>query len=193
MRSCAGSWTRRNWRSGGPGRARRGRAATRADPMGNPAAQGARGSRLLPPGTVRLSAGRRPVRRSLSWPRLWRARLLATNSSVLSRAHAEPAAIVAPAKAVLAVAGGRSFADAARSAGRRSGVGCSLQSGRAGSPQIGARRGQSKRYTQPEQTQPLGSVPTPSGGAGTMPSSPGTKMGAGARPGRRCANGRAER
>ncbi len=39
----------------------------------------------------------------------------------LSRAQAEPAAIVARAKALIAVAGGQSFTDAARTAGRRSG------------------------------------------------------------------------
>lgn len=39
----------------------------------------------------------------------------------LSRAHAEPAALVARAKALLAVADGQSFTDAARIAGRRSG------------------------------------------------------------------------
>ena len=39
----------------------------------------------------------------------------------LSRAQAEPAAPVARAKALLAVADGQSFTDAARTAGRRSG------------------------------------------------------------------------
>jgi len=39
----------------------------------------------------------------------------------LSRAQAEPAALVARAKAVLAVAAGQSFTDAARAAGRTSG------------------------------------------------------------------------
>lgn len=39
----------------------------------------------------------------------------------LSRAHAEPAALVARAKALLAVAAGRSFTDAAHAAGRKSG------------------------------------------------------------------------
>jgi transposase len=39
----------------------------------------------------------------------------------LSRAHAEPAALVTRAKALLAVAAGQSFTDAARAAGRKSG------------------------------------------------------------------------
>ncbi len=39
----------------------------------------------------------------------------------LSRAHAEPAGVVARAKALVAVADGHSFTDAARTAGRRSG------------------------------------------------------------------------
>jgi transposase len=39
----------------------------------------------------------------------------------LSRAHAEPAALVARAKALCAVAAGQSFTDAARAAGRKSG------------------------------------------------------------------------
>src|SRR5215472_19135790 len=39
----------------------------------------------------------------------------------LSRAHAEPAARVARAKAILAVAAGHSFTDAAHAAGRKSG------------------------------------------------------------------------
>jgi transposase len=81
----------------------------------------------------------------------------------LSRAQAEPAAIVARAKALLAVADGQSFTDAARSAGRRSGdaVGhlvarfnrqglAALESGHGG--------GQPKRYTQTEQERILREV-----------------------------------
>src|SRR3954447_24481017 len=39
----------------------------------------------------------------------------------LSRAHSEPAALVARAKVLLAVAGGQRYTEAARAAGRRSG------------------------------------------------------------------------
>ncbi|HEX6509256.1 MAG TPA: helix-turn-helix domain-containing protein [Chloroflexota bacterium] len=81
----------------------------------------------------------------------------------LSRTQAEPAAVVARAKALLAVAGGQSFTDAARIAGRRSGdaVGqvvsrfnreglAALEPGHGG--------GQPKRYTQTEQERILREV-----------------------------------
>jgi transposase len=81
----------------------------------------------------------------------------------LGRAQAEPAAIVARAKALLAVASGQSFTDAARVAGRRSGdaVGhlvarfnrkglAALEPGHGG--------GQPKRYTQTEQERILREV-----------------------------------
>jgi transposase len=81
----------------------------------------------------------------------------------LSRAQAEPAALVARAKALLAVADGQSFTDAARIAGRRSGdaVGqlvarfnrdglAALEPGHGG--------GQPKQYTQSEQERILQEV-----------------------------------
>jgi transposase len=81
----------------------------------------------------------------------------------VSRAQAEPAAIVARAKALLAVADGQSFTDAARSAGRRSGDAAgqlvarfnrdglaALESGHGGA--------QPKRYTQTEQERILREV-----------------------------------
>ena len=89
----------------------------------------------------------------------------------LSRAQAEPAGIVARAKALLAVAGGQSFTDAARSVGRRSGdaVGqlvtrfnreglAALEPGHGG--------GQPKRYTQTEQERILREVRRPPDRAG---------------------------
>src|SRR5579872_4356626 len=74
----------------------------------------------------------------------------------VSRAQAEPAAAVARAKALLAVAGGQSFTDAARSAGRRSGdaVGHLVaRFNREGLTVLESRHGggQPKRYTQTEQ------------------------------------------
>ena len=84
----------------------------------------------------------------------------------LSRARAEPAALVARASALLAVADGQSFTEAARTAGRRSGdaVGqlvarfnreglTALEPGHGG--------GQPKRYTQAEQERILGEVRRP--------------------------------
>lgn len=74
----------------------------------------------------------------------------------LSRAHAEPAAMVARAKAVLAVADGQSFTAAARTVGRRSGDAVSQLVARfnqrglaAVQPRHGG--GQPKRYTTAEQ------------------------------------------
>ncbi len=54
-----------------------------------------------------------PLRKLTDQERLWLVRI--------SRSQAEPAAHVARAKALLAVADGQSYADAARAAGRRSG------------------------------------------------------------------------
>lgn len=48
----------------------------------------------------------------------------------LSRAQAEPSAVVARAKALLAVAGGQSFTEWRRSAGRRSGDALSVWGGK---------------------------------------------------------------
>ena len=81
----------------------------------------------------------------------------------LSRARAEPAAVVARAKALLAVAGGQSFTDAARSAGRRSGdaVGQVVaRFNREGLPALesGHGGGQPKRYTLAEQERILREV-----------------------------------
>ena len=81
----------------------------------------------------------------------------------LSRAHAEPAAVVARAKAVLAVADGQTFTAAARMAGRRSGdavaqvVARFNQRGLAAvEPRHGG--GQPKRYTALEQERILHEV-----------------------------------
>jgi transposase len=81
----------------------------------------------------------------------------------VSRSHAEPAAQVARAKELLAVAAGHRFTDAARAAGRRSGDAvaqlvsrfnreglCALEPGHGG--------GQPKRYTAPEQDRILRDV-----------------------------------
>lgn len=81
----------------------------------------------------------------------------------LSRAQAEPAAVVARAKAVLAVADGQSFTAAARTAGRRSGDAVAHlvrrfnQRGLAAlAPRHGG--GQPKRYTSVEQERILREV-----------------------------------
>jgi len=81
----------------------------------------------------------------------------------LTRAHAEPAAVVARAKAVLAVADGQTFTAAARMAGRRSGdavaqvVARFNQRGLAAvEPRHGG--GQPKRYTALEQERILREV-----------------------------------
>ncbi len=74
----------------------------------------------------------------------------------LSRARAEPAAHVARAKALLAVATGRSFTDAARAAGRKSGDAVAQLVARFNGAGLAALApghggGQPKRYTPPEQ------------------------------------------
>lgn len=81
----------------------------------------------------------------------------------LSRAQAEPAAMVARAKALLAVADGQSFTDAARTAGRRSGDAVAQLVARfnrdglaALDPEHGG--GQPKRYTAIEQERILREV-----------------------------------
>ncbi len=81
----------------------------------------------------------------------------------LSRAHAEPAALVARAKALRAVAAGHSFTDAARAAGRTSGdavahlVACFNRDGLMTlTPKHGG--GQPKRYTPQEQERILREV-----------------------------------
>lgn len=81
----------------------------------------------------------------------------------LSRAHAEPAAVVARARALLAVADGRSFTEAARIAGRRSGDGVALLVARfneRGASALESRHGggQPKRYTAAEQERILREV-----------------------------------
>ena len=73
----------------------------------------------------------------------------------LSRAHAEPATLVARANALLAVADGNGFTDAARAAGRRSGDAVArlvARFNRAGmaAMESGHGGGQPKRYTQRE-------------------------------------------
>ena len=74
----------------------------------------------------------------------------------LSRSHAEPAAQVARAKALLAVAAGQRYTEAARAAGRRSGdavaqsVACFNRHGLA-ALKPGHGGGQPKRYTRAEQ------------------------------------------
>jgi len=73
----------------------------------------------------------------------------------ISRSHSEPAAQVAHAKAVLAVADGQSFTAAARAAGRRSGDAVAqlvARFNRDGLAALGAEHGggQPKRYTAPD-------------------------------------------
>lgn len=81
----------------------------------------------------------------------------------LSRAHAEPAARVARAKALLAVAVGQSFTDAARAAGRKSGDAVAdlvIRFNRDGLAALtpGHGGGQPKRYTPMEQERILHEV-----------------------------------
>ena len=81
----------------------------------------------------------------------------------LSRAHAEPAAVVARAKALLAVADGHRFTEAARLAGRRSGDGVALLVARFNARGLGALEsrhggGQPKRYTAHDQERILREV-----------------------------------
>jgi transposase len=81
----------------------------------------------------------------------------------LSRAHAEPAGVVARAKALVAVADGQSFTEAARTAGRRSGDGVAQLVARfnqRGLAALEARHGggQPKRYTAREQERILWEV-----------------------------------
>src|SRR5215467_3698415 len=81
----------------------------------------------------------------------------------LSRAQAEPAAVVARAKALLAVADGHSFTEAARRSGRRSGDAVALLVARFNRRGLGALQsrhggGQPKRYTAPEQERILREV-----------------------------------
>ena len=81
----------------------------------------------------------------------------------LSRAHAEPAALVARAKALLAVAAGQSFTDAARAAGRKSGDAVAhlvTHFNRAGLAALlpGHGGGQPKQYTPTEQERILRAV-----------------------------------
>ena len=78
----------------------------------------------------------------------------------LSRSRAEPAAQVARAKALLAVAGGQRYTEAARAAGRRSGDAVAqlvARFNRAGLAALtpGHGGGQPKRYTQAEQARIL--------------------------------------
>ncbi len=78
----------------------------------------------------------------------------------ISRSHSEPAAQVAHAKAVLAVADGQSFTAAARAAGRRSGDAVAqlvARFNRDGLAALGAEHGggQPKRYTEAEQARIL--------------------------------------
>jgi len=81
----------------------------------------------------------------------------------LSRAHAEPAGVVARAKALVAVAEGQSFTEAARTAGRRSGDAVAQLVARfnqRGLAVLEARHGggQPKRYTTVEQERILREV-----------------------------------
>lgn len=81
----------------------------------------------------------------------------------LSRAHAEPAARVARAKALLAVANGHSFTDAARAAGRKSGDAVAQLVARFNGEGLttltpGHGGGQPKRYTPLEQERILREV-----------------------------------
>lgn len=81
----------------------------------------------------------------------------------LSRARAEPAGVVARAKAIVAVAEGQSFTEAARTAGRRSGDAVALLVSRfnkRGLAALEARHGggQPKRYTAVEQERILREV-----------------------------------
>jgi len=81
----------------------------------------------------------------------------------LSRAHAEPAALVARAKALLAVAAGHSFTDASHAAGRKSGDAVAhlvTRFNREGLTTLipGHGGGQPKRYTPMEQERILREV-----------------------------------
>lgn len=81
----------------------------------------------------------------------------------LSRAHAEPAGVVARAKALVAVADGQSFTEAARTAGRRSGDAVAQLAARFNQRGLGALEarhggGQPKRYTAREQERILREV-----------------------------------
>src|SRR5438874_5615610 len=81
----------------------------------------------------------------------------------ISRSHSEPAAQVAHAKAVLAVADGQSFTAAARAAGRRSGDAVAqlvARFNRDGLAALGAEHGggQPKRYTEAERARILAEV-----------------------------------
>jgi transposase len=81
----------------------------------------------------------------------------------LNRAQAEPAAQVARAKALLAVASGQSFTEAARTAGRRSGDAVAQLVARFNREGLAALQpnhggGQPKRYTAPEQARILQEV-----------------------------------
>ncbi len=81
----------------------------------------------------------------------------------LSRAQAEPAALVARAKALLAVAAGQPFTDAARAAGRKSGDAVAhlvARFNREGLATLtpGHGGGQPKRYTPMEQERILREV-----------------------------------
>lgn len=84
----------------------------------------------------------------------------------ISRSHTEPAAAVAHAKALLAVADGHRFTDAARAAGRRSGDAVAqlvMRFNRNGLAAVvpGHGGGQPKRYTQVEQERILQEVRRP--------------------------------
>jgi transposase len=84
----------------------------------------------------------------------------------LSRAHGEPAALVARAKALLAVADGQRYTEAARAAGRRSGDAVAhlvARFNQAGLEAVlpGHGGGQPKRYTQAEQARILDEVRRP--------------------------------
>jgi transposase len=81
----------------------------------------------------------------------------------LSRAHAEPAARVARAKALLAVAAGQRYTEAARAAGRRSGDAVAQLVARFNREGLAAVKpghggGQPKRYTRAEQERILREV-----------------------------------
>lgn len=81
----------------------------------------------------------------------------------VSRSHMEPAAVVARAKELVAVADGHRFTDAARVAGRRSGDAVAQLVARFNQDGLAALEpghggGQPKRYTQPEQERILREV-----------------------------------
>jgi transposase len=85
----------------------------------------------------------------------------------LSRAHSAPAALVARAKVLLAVAAGQRYTEAARAAGRRSGDAVAHLVARFNQEGLPAVRpahggGQPKRYTQLEQDRILDTVHRPS-------------------------------